>query len=213
MKKHQSIPDKHSLPDYAKVSDKDNVIGGSFYFDWQWRDSGVRKGVIDVFQSDFKLEANDFIIKQVKDHFEAYNERYGIYFTHDFKFTTSTSLEQKREFNEQFSEVYKKYRYLTEKTKKVLNGNLNVLFVLSGPLETDEAIQLSRTLRSQFLLKHFKILHIPFRNFGNNEVEHPDIISRAIDNTSNSWQGNNKAWDLAFNDIHISPPTCKITSS
>src|SRR5579863_3977641 len=58
--------------------------GGSFFWDWQWRDSGIN-GVVRVLESDFTLDLHDFIPRKVGDQYEAYNNKYGIYFTHDFK--------------------------------------------------------------------------------------------------------------------------------
>ncbi len=180
----------------------------SGFFDSLTRDKGHRC-LVDLVASNFHLSAEDFDLKKDDlDLWRAYAPRLGMYFIHDFKFTTEDKDRCRIEMGQQAPKALAKYRYLGDKFIDLLRSDHRTLFVLtdSTQISADTVEDLVRAFRNVNSRVDFSILHIVFANDGAKTIDHPDLIGVSMDNSaSKDWTGVHAGYDEAFRNIFIRP--------
>jgi hypothetical protein len=180
----------------------------SGYFDSLTRDKG-HQCLVDLVGSNFQLGAEDFDLKKDDlDRWRAYVPRLGMYFIHDFKFTTEDKDRCRIEMGQQAPKALAKYRYLGDKFLNLLRSDHRTLFVLtdSTQISPDTVENLVRAFRNVNRQVDFSILHIVFANDGARTIDHPDLIGVSMDNSaSQDWTGVHAGYDEAFRNIFVRP--------
>lgn len=180
----------------------------SGYFDSLMWDQGHRC-VADLVASDFRVCADDFDLKKDdQDRWRAYVPRLGMFFIHDFRFSTEDKEQCEIEMKQTAEKALEKYKYLGSKFMNMLKSDRRILFVLTdaSQLSLETAEEITRAFRNVNRTIDFSILQIAFANAGVKTIDHPDIIGVSMDNSqAKDWTGLHSGYDEAFKNIFIRP--------
>ena len=180
----------------------------SSFFDSLARDKG-HQCMVDLVASNFALNAEDFDLKKDDlDRWRAYVPRLGMYFIHDFKFSTEDKEQCRIEMKQKAANALRKYRYLGDKFINILRGDDRILLVLTDSSQVSAATveDLTRAIRNVNRKVDFTILQIAFSDVGVKTVDHPDVIGVSMDNSAaTDWTGVHAGYDEAFRNIYVRP--------
>jgi hypothetical protein len=178
----------------------------SGFFDSLARDKG-HQCMVELVASNFELNAEDFELKKDDSgHWRAYVPRLGLFFIHDFKFSTEDSEQCWIELKKQAPVALGKYRYLGDKFINILRGDRRILLVLtdSSQISADIVDDLVHAIRNVNRNADFSILQVAFADVGVKIVDHPDVIGISMDNSAaKDWTGVHAGYDEAFRNIFI----------
>jgi hypothetical protein len=180
----------------------------SGFFDSLMRDQG-HQCVADLVASGFRLAPEDFDVKKDdQDRWRAYIPRLGLFFIHDFRFSSEDEERCRIEVRQMAGKPIEKYSYLGTKFMNMLRTGQRILFVLTdaSQLSHENAESISRALRNVNPKIDFSILQVAFANAGVKTIDHPDVIGVSMDNSSaTDWTGVHAGYDEAFRNIYVSP--------
>ncbi len=180
----------------------------SSFFDSLARDRG-HQCMVDLVASNFALNAEDFDLKKDdQDRWRAYAPRLGMFFIHDFKFSTEDKEQCRTEMKKQAPNALRKYRYLGDKFIDILRGGHRLLLVLSdsSQISADTVEDLARAMRNVNRNVDFSILQVAFSDADVKIVDHPDVIGISMDNSAaTDWTGVHAGYDEAFRNIYVRP--------
>ncbi len=180
----------------------------SSFFDSLARDKG-HQCMVELVASNFELNAEDFDLKKDDmDCWRAYAPRLGMFFIHEFKFSTEDKEQCRIELKQKAPNALRKYRYLGDKFINILRGGEKLLLVLtdSTQISADCVEDLARAIRNVNKNVDFSILQVAFSNVGVKTVDHPDVIGVSMDNSAaTDWTGVNAGYDEAFRNIYVRP--------
>ena len=179
-------------------------------FSIPWRATRATSAWSSWLASNFELNAEDFDLKKDDlDRWRAYVPRLGMYFIHDFKFSTEDKEQCRIELKQKAPNALRKYRYLGDKFINILRGDHRILLVLA-----DSAADFGRhrrrprardSQREQGRVD-FSILQVAFSDVGVKTVDHPDVIGVSMDNSAaKDWTGVHAGYDEAFSNISFRP--------
>jgi hypothetical protein len=176
------------------------------FFDSLCRDKG-HGCVADLVASGFALKPADFELKKLDGAWRAYAPQYGLFFIHDFKFSSDDPLKCEMEMDRQRDNAAAKYAYKASKFINLLKSDRRALFVLgdSGQMSVAMADRICAAFRQVNPRFDFKILHLAFRSAGAAAIAHPDLLSVEVDDAAEVWSGNDAGFDAAFKGIYIEP--------
>jgi hypothetical protein len=179
----------------------------SSFFDSLARDQG-HQCMVDLAASNFTLNAEDFDLKKDDlDRWRAYVPRLGMYFIHDFKFSTEVQEQCRIEMKQKMANALRKYRYLGDKFINILRGDHRLLLVLtdSSQISADTVDDFTRAIRNVNRKLDFSILQVAFADAGVKTIDHPDVIGVSMDNSAaTDWTGVHAGYDEAFRNIYVS---------
>ncbi|GGP50313.1 hypothetical protein [Shewanella saliphila] len=184
------------LPDYKK---------NSFFFDWlMW---GGLNGFYYFVENDFKLKFEHFNIVENKGKFAPSHIFSNHVFLHDFGVSGWVNDRKSAESNflKNCDDTINKYEYLAEKTQLAFKNERDLYLVFYGVVDIEEFNRLVILYESKYgrKLELVNILEIAQKE---KEQEHPNIITRYVDDsisfksgTSQEWQGDDEQWYSALN--------------
>lgn len=184
-------PESFALPS----KDGNTFDYGSFFFDWTWM-NGL-EGVISLLKSRFQnsFDRDDFELRTIDSEYEAFNSRYGLFFTHAFHLGSNPHAS----FCEQFEAVKEKYTYLAEKTVSSMSKRNSILFVLCGPIDRGEFASLFAVIHDTYQIDQPMFLLCPFSNGpykSSISFDNDHVLIRPID--WERWPGSTTSWNNAF---------------
>lgn len=178
------------------------------FFDWLGPIHGMAD-YVSVIDDDFSLRREDFIAVPRETFVRVYDDRHGIYFSHHFTYRRApsdyTAEELDRVLSQQFPAFEAKMAHVAQSTRAALADHAGTALVHSGELTVDDVEALSRVLVSRYGGAP-RIIHLPDTALGQASPEHPWVIARPIDQTSDGWHGPDDRWDAAFADIDVAAP-------
>lgn len=171
------------------------------FFDWLGL--GGVDGVYKMFERNFELSPSDFVVKSMfKDnHYTPIHLPTKFRFQHDFNSSVESRISEKNALSamtENMETSLNKYKYLADRTNKVLNDANRVGLIYHGRTKLASVDNLLNLLHSKYDTKFY------FINVLNVDNYHPlpseNIITLVVDNSSkkgviDEWKGSNDSWD------------------
>lgn len=181
----------------------------SCFFDWLGL--GGIQGVKKMIESEFSLTPNDFVIKSMysKNNFTPIHEPTGFRFQHDFGMTPAIKKSEEKAYQtmqENMQETLNKYRYLANRTHKILSSGKTIGLVYHGRTKLEYICDLLGLLKNNYQSEFYliNVMNIDAEQ----QLSHDKVLSLVVDNSKvkgipSEWQGDNNSWNEVLSSLKI----------